>query len=59
MIIKCREVVSLKLKIVSMVRINGQEVKQEDLDPEVFHKLLEEKIDFAMKNVGFEKEKTA
>lgn len=49
----------MKLKIVSMVRINGQEVKQEDLDPEVFHKLLEEKIDFAMKNAGFEKEKTA
>lgn len=42
-----------ELKIVSMVRINGQLMKQEDVDPEVFRKLLEEKIDFAMGNIGF------
>lgn len=48
-----------KLKIVSMVRINGQLMRQEDVDPEVFEKLLEEKIDFAMKNIGFERDKTA
>ena len=42
-----------------MVRINGQLMKQEDVDPELFRKLLEEKIDFAMGNIGFEKDKTA
>ena len=48
-----------KLEIVSMVRINGQLMKQEDVYPELFRKLLEEKIDFAMGNIGFEKDKTA
>ena len=48
-----------KLKIVSMVRINGDLKKQEEIAPELFRKLVEEKIDFAMGNIGFERDKTA
>ena len=48
-----------KLKIVSMVTINGQRMRQEDMDPEVFKRLVEEKIEFAMGNIGFKRDKTA
>lgn len=48
-----------KLKIVSMVTINGKKMRQEDVDPELFRKLLEEKFDSVMGNLGFEKDKTA
>lgn len=48
-----------KLKIVSMVRIDGQLKKQEEVDPEIFQRLLEAKIDFAMGNIGFKRDKTA
>lgn len=48
-----------KLKIISKVRINGQLVFQEEVEPEMFRKLMEEKIDFAMSNQGFKKDKTA
>lgn len=48
-----------KLNIVSKVRINGKLVLQEDIEPEVFQRLLEEKITKAMSNIGFEKIKTA
>lgn len=46
-----------KLKIVSMVTINGKKMRQEDVDPELFRKLLGEKIDSAMGNIGFVREK--
>ena len=45
-----------KLKIVSMVRINGELKKQEEIDSELFRKLVEEKIDFAMGNIGFKRD---
>ena len=48
-----------KLNIVSKVRINGKLVLQEEIEPEVFRRLLEEKITKAMANIGFEKIKTA
>lgn len=48
-----------KLKIVSMVRIDGKLKKQEEIDPALFRKLVEEKIDFAMSNIGFKRDKTA
>ena len=48
-----------KLKIISMVRINGELFRQEDVEPELFRKLLEQKIDFAMGNVGFVRDKGA
>lgn len=59
-LIHIREVVQLsKLKIISNVRINGQLMLQEEVEPEMFRKLMEEKIDFAMSNQGFKKDKTA
>lgn len=58
--IRISEVMKMqKIKIVSMVTINGQRMKQEDVDPELFRRLLEEKIDFAMGNIGFKRDKTA
>lgn len=58
--IRINEVMNMqKIKIVSMVTINGQRMKQEDVDPELFRRLLEEKIDFAMGNIGFKRDKTA
>lgn len=48
-----------KLKVVSMVIIDGQPMKQEEVSRELFRKLLETKIDYAMGNQGFIKDKTA
>ena len=49
-----------KLKIVSMVRINGKWMRQEEVDPVLFKKLLGEKLDYVMGNQGFvRKDKTA
>lgn len=59
-IINLREVVSVnKLKIISKVRINGELVSQEDIEPEVFRMLVEEKITTVMEQIGFERIKTA
>lgn len=46
-----------ELKIVSMVRINGKWMRQEEVDKELFQKLLGEKLDFAMGNQGFKRVK--
>lgn len=48
-----------KLKIISKVRINGELVPQEDIEPEVFRMLVEEKITTVMEQIGFERIKTA
>lgn len=49
-----------KINIVSMVRINGQWMRQEEVDPVLFKKLLGEKLDYVMSNQGFvRKDKTA
>lgn len=42
-----------KLKIVCICRINGEYVRREDVPPEQFASLVEQKIDSAMKNLGF------
>lgn len=47
------------LEIVSMVKINGVWHKQEDIPPEEFRRLLEEKIDTVMQNIGFRRKETA
>lgn len=48
-----------KLKIVSMVKINGVWIKQEEIPQDEFRKLLEAKVNSTMRNIGFERIKTA
>lgn len=48
-----------KIKIVSMVRIHGELVPQENITSEQFKKMLEEKMDGAMRDLCFERIKTA
>lgn len=49
----------MKLEIVSMVRINGEYIRQEEIPAEEFRKLLEQKLDESMGDIGFERIKTA
>ena len=42
-----------ELKIVSMVCINGEWMRQDEVDKDLFKKLLGEKLDFVMGNQGF------
>lgn len=49
----------MKLEIVSMVRINGVEIPQEEIPIEEFRKMLEKKLDENMRNLGLERIKTA
>lgn len=49
----------MKLEIVSMVRINGVEILQDEIPVEEFRKMLEKKLDENMKNLGLERIKTA
>ena len=48
-----------KINIISKIIINGNPVLQEDIPPEEFKKILEEKIDEVMDNAGFDRIKTA
>ena len=48
-----------KLEIVSMIKINGVWVRQEEIPREELCKLLENKFDQAMMGIGFERVKTA
>lgn len=48
-----------KLEVVSMVKVNGEWVRQEDLPPEEFRTLLETKLNDTMRSVGFGRIKTA
>lgn len=47
------------IEVVSMIKINGLWVNQEDLSKEEFSEILEKKLDESMKNIGFERRKTA
>lgn len=47
------------IEVVSMIKINGSWVNQEDLSKEEFSRILEKKLDETMKNIGFERRKTA
>ncbi len=49
----------MKLEIVSMVKINGVEILQEEIPTEEFQKMLEKKLDENMRNFGLERIKTA
>ena len=49
----------MKLKIVCMVKINGQWVHREDIPEEEFRKIIEKKMDQAMDSIGFDRIKTA
>lgn len=49
----------MKLEIVSMVRINGVEMLQDEIPVEEFRKMLEKKLDETMRNLGLERIKTA
>ncbi len=49
----------MKLEIVSMVRINGVEMLQDEIPVEEFRKMLEKKLDETMRNIGLERIKTA
>lgn len=48
-----------KLEIVSMIKINVEWVRQEEIPREELCKLLEKKFDQAMKGIGFDRVKTA
>ena len=48
-----------KLEIVSMIKINGVWVRQEEIPREELCKLLEKMFDQSMKGIGFERVKTA
>jgi hypothetical protein len=47
------------IEVVSMIKINGLWMKQEDLSKEEVSEILEKKLDETMKNIGFERRKTA
>ena len=47
------------IEVVSMIKINGSWVNQEDLSKEEFSQILEKNLDETMKNIGFERRKTA
>lgn len=46
-----------ELEIVSMIKVNGVWVRQEEIPREELCKLLEKKLDQAMKGIGFERVK--
>lgn len=46
------------LEIVSMIKVNGVWVKQEEIPKEELRKLLEEKFDKVMKGIGFDRVQT-
>lgn len=47
------------IEVVSMIKINGSWINQEDLNREELSHILDKKIDETMKNIGFERRKTA
>ena len=47
------------IEVVSMIKINGSWINQEDLNREELSQILEKKLDETMKNIGFERRKTA
>lgn len=47
-----------KLEIVSMIKVNGVWVRQEEIPKEELCKLLEKKLDQAMEGIGFKRVET-
>ena len=45
------------IEVVSMIKINGSWVNQEDLKREELSQILEKKLDETMKNIGLKKKK--
>lgn len=48
-----------KIEVVSMIKIDGQWVNQEDIPEEEFRLLMENKCDQIMSEIGFDRIKTA
>ena len=48
-----------KLEIVSLVKIDGKWVNQNELCPETFREVVEKKMDQAMGVIGFQRTNTA
>lgn len=48
-----------KIEIVCMVRVNGKKVPQESVPKEKFNEMLEKKLDETMRNLCFERVKSA
>lgn len=48
-----------KIEIVSLVRVNGKICRQEELDPEEFRIMVNQKVNDVMENLGFTRDKTA
>lgn len=46
------------IEVVSMIKINGSWVNQDELSEEELSRILESKLDETMKNIGFERRKT-
>lgn len=46
------------IEVVSMIKINGSWVNQDELSKEELSRILESKLDETMKNIGFERRKT-
>lgn len=44
-----------KLEVVSMIKIGGVWVRQEELSREELREILEKKLDTAMKHIGFDR----
>lgn len=49
----------MKLEIVSMVKVNGVDILQEDIPVEEFREMVEKKLDETMRNISFKRRKTA
>ncbi len=47
------------IEVVSMIKINGSWINQDELSKEELSRILESKLDETMKNIGFERRKTA
>lgn len=47
------------IEVVSMIKINGSWVNQDELSKEELSRILESKLDETMKNIGFKRRKTA
>ena len=47
------------IEVVSMIKINGSWANQDELSKEELSRILESKLDETMKNIGFERRKTA
>lgn len=49
----------MPLEVVSQIKINGDWVNQDEIPKEQFQKIIAQVLDQAMKNIGFERQKTS